>query len=762
MFTALFKRFAVCLLLTAAACVYSLEVCLPAKPALTEKTAQEELDKYLRQCVGRLIVGKDEIKRICIGDTPQAVKKGIVRKKLAEDSFVIQKQGSDLIINGGGTRGVLYGTYDFLENVCGVRFLTQLVTYVPPKKVVKVKSVDKKFSFHFPMRDIFIAGKRQLPLDGGRFAVARGLSRDGERPITAKFGGSYDYGPPYFCHSYDRYIPAKKYLKTHPHYFSLINGKRYGGMEKGQLCMTNPELQKFFLSLILDNIKKTTAQALKEGRAVPRVYDISSNDNGKFCRCKTCAPIAAKENNSGLMLQFSNKIAREVKKHYPDIKLQVFAYTACLRPPKTIVPDDNIIVRVCNTGSDLITGAPSNPEFVKTVNAWKKISKELYVWDYAKTFGDTDGLPFPSEFGYPAVLKYYFDNGFKGQFWELEAPAFSDMWELKYYLLSKYIADPCRKDFGALMDDFCSKYYGEAGKYIAEIRRTLDKAAKVPRSVLGWSPNNGDFEFISFAVMDKCQQLFARARKAAGDNAELQFRIDKASMGLDRLLCYEAHRRYLADFAKTTGKPKSQFPYDIPAMRKKFLKTWHASLKYFGFVTQAGKQKILQRFANIDLMPVDFDPVPEFAGIPHIDIAPGEMPLVLGREMTIVKDSDSPIGVSLMVNADHNRKSYKFPMTFGVYDKGGKKGVTARVFAKNKFIPRKYQWIKVDKVKLPDSICYLWLTNSWKIQIPLNNLTPLDRKKRITAHIHIKFEGDLYYQDGKPSRIYIDRVIITN
>ena len=138
------------------------------------------------------------------------------------------------------------------------------------------------------------------------------------------------------------------------------------------------------------------------------------------------------------------------------------------------------------------------------------------------------------------------------------------------------------------------------------------------------------------------------------------------------------------------------------------------------------------------------------------------MPLVIGREMTIAADPDSPIGAALIVDADKNRKTYKFPMTFGVYNKGEAKGVTARKFAKEKFIPGKYQWIKIDNVKLPDAPCYLWLTNSWKIQIPLNNTAPLDRKKRITAHIHIKFEGDLYYGDGKPSRICIDRVIITN
>ena len=336
------------------------------------------------------------------------------------------------------------------------------------------------------------------------------------------------------------------------------------------------------------------------------------------------------------------------------------------------------------------------------------------------------------------------------------------MWELKFYMLSKYIVDPYRKDFDTLLDDFCDKYYGKAGKYIAQIRRTLYTASKVPRTVIGWVPNNGDFEFIDWKTMDKCQQLFAAARQAAGNDKTLQFRIDKASMGLDRLLAYESHRRYLAEFAKVTGKPKSEFPYDIPAIRKKFLKNWQKSIEYFGFVTPKVKKSYLQRFANIDLMPIDFDPAPEFANIPHLDITPGEMPLVVGREMTIIKDKTSPIGVSLMVDADKNRKTYKFPMTFGVYNKGQSKGVVSRVFPKDKFIPNKYQWIKVANVKLPDSACYLWLTNSWKIQIPLNNIAPIDRKKPITAHIHVKFEGDLYYNDGKPSRIYIDRVIITN
>ena len=261
---------------------FAYNIVIPANPKITEKTAKAELEKYMKQCVNKLFVGKDEIRTIYVGDTDEALFNALERKTLKDDSYIIKKIGRNIVINGGGTRGVIYGVYDFLENVCGVRFLTQLVTYIPPKGDVKISSVDKKFDFFFPMRDIFIAGKKQLPLDGGKFAMSRGMSRDGERPITAKFGGGFDYGPPYFCHTYDRYIPASKYLKTHPHYFSLRDGKRYGGQTKGQLCMTNPELKKFFLSLILDNIKKTTAQAKKEGRAIPLIYDISPNRSRSY------------------------------------------------------------------------------------------------------------------------------------------------------------------------------------------------------------------------------------------------------------------------------------------------------------------------------------------------------------------------------------------------------------------------------------------------------------------------------------------------
>ena len=212
------------------------DILTPVKAEITELTARKELEKYLNKCAEAVIINGDVIRNIYIGDSELAIKAGFNREKMADDSFVIKKIGNDIIINGGGTRGVLYGTFDFIERILDVRFFTPACTYVPVKKIIKADSVDKEFNFIFELRDIYI-GKAYNP-DGGYYAVSRGMSRGGDLSFDKKFGGSFDYGPPYSCHTFDRYLPAKEYMKKYPHFYSLRNGERYGGQHSGQLCLT--------------------------------------------------------------------------------------------------------------------------------------------------------------------------------------------------------------------------------------------------------------------------------------------------------------------------------------------------------------------------------------------------------------------------------------------------------------------------------------------------------------------------------------------
>ncbi len=742
-----------------AALAYGIEIVLPSNPAPTEITAHKELIEFIPKTAESIAIDGTAIKSIHVGDTPQALNAGFSRASMKDDSFVIRRINDTIVINGGGTRGILYGIYGFLEDVCGVRFFSPACIHIPRKRPISVKSVDKDGSFFFQMRDIYTS--KLLPPDGGRTAIANGLSRDGDRPITKEFGGAFDYGPPYSCHTFDHYIPAAKYLKTNPEYFSLKDGKRVGGQTKGQLCLTNPDVKRLFTELLLKNIRETTEKARQDGIAPPAIYDVSQNDNGSFCQCPDCSKLIAAENASGYMLAFVNSLAESVKKEFPFVKLQTFAYFNTFKPPKTTKAADNVIVRICNTSGDQISGAPSNPQLVESLDGWQSAANEIYVWEYGITYGDSTGLPYPSEFHFPEVFRFYAGRNAKGMFWELEAPDRSDLWELKYHMLSKYMANPFRDDLDALLDDFHSSYFGPAGKFMAEWRRLLDKAASAPRPLLGWVPTNGDFEFITWPVMEQSQSLFAAARIAVGGDTELLYRINRAAMGMDRLLGYEATRRFINEFT-SGGKDRNSFPVDVHAVRKRFITTWNESLRRNGGMNENTRKSLMARFENFDKVPYDYPEEPLFAAVPHVDVTPGDMPLVLGREMAVIQDDTSPIGATMMIDADTNRKTYKFPMTFGMFNKSKAQGIVSKVFQKEKFVPEKYQWVAVEDILLPpDDNCYLWLTNSWKIQIPLANLRPLDRSRRITANIHVKFSGDLYYGDGKPSRIFIDRVVIT-
>ena len=63
----------------------------------------------------------------------------------------------------------------------------------------------------------------------------------GTAVLDDRRGGYFQYGA--YGHTFYRLLPVEKYLDTHPEYFSLVKGKRQGGNDSGQLCLTNPDVQ---------------------------------------------------------------------------------------------------------------------------------------------------------------------------------------------------------------------------------------------------------------------------------------------------------------------------------------------------------------------------------------------------------------------------------------------------------------------------------------------------------------------------------------
>lgn len=726
------------------------KVVTSANPALTEVTAAKELESYLAKCAESIIVDGDVIRSIHIGDSEAAVKAGILRKNMDDDSFVIKKIGNDIIINGGGTRGVLYGTFDFIERILDVRFFTPACTYVPEKKIIKVDCVDKEFKFIFALRDIYI-GKAYNP-DGGYYAIARGMSRGGDIPFDKKFGGSFDYGPPYSCHTFDRYLPAKEYMKKYPHFFSLRNGERYGGQHTGQLCLTNPELREFFTKLVLDNIKKTTAEYIAKGMQPPLIYDVSHNDNSRYCMCPDCSALAAKERQSGVMIDFVNYIAERVAKVYPEIKLQFFAYQYNAEPPKTIKARDNVIVRICNTGSNQITGAANDKVYSEFFKRWKDFAKHVYIWDYAITYGDMNGGPYPSEFYIPSAYKFYADNNVKGIFCESESPASSDMWELKYYLLTCYAKDPTRTDYEELVSDFYAKYYGAAAKHVFAYRKILHEAAVRKKAVIGWFASGVDFSYIDLETNLKMQTELDKARAAVAGNAELTYRVNRAGLGIDRLLGFE----FLGSYQRSTDKNLEKI---AETARNRFWTTWEESMKRNAPLTPKTQfNRIKERCATLLALPRSPRKAVKDPNFNVISFYADEISSI-GSTITVIPDKTSEFGSSLKIAIPATNKTHRLPQTCGIYSLSQSKEIYLWQFTRKDLKENQWQWLDLKDVLLPEgNNCYVYLTNSWVAQVLLAYLGDIDRSKKFDIRVHIKFDGQLFFENGRENVIYIDRV----
>ena len=310
--TVVFPVVALCATLCGSAAAAPFSILLPDEPEPWERTAAAELEKWLLQAAegGEVSVDGRDAAVFHVGDTELAREKGLAG--LEDERWAIRSFGRDVVLNGGGSHGAIYAVSHFLEDFVGVRFWNDNETDVPESKPLALPELNATGRPAFRYRDIYRCGDPAKATP--RLAVMRRLNRNGDAHIPQEWGGEFTYGPPYHCHTFDRMIPWKKYGKEHPEWFSLWEGKRTGGVESGQLCISNPEVRALVLKILRENIAKGDAAAKAKGVPAPRVYELSMNDSKKYCQCEKCMAEVAKYDFSGFYLNLVNEIADEIAK----------------------------------------------------------------------------------------------------------------------------------------------------------------------------------------------------------------------------------------------------------------------------------------------------------------------------------------------------------------------------------------------------------------------------------------------------------------
>ncbi|MBQ7649919.1 MAG: DUF4838 domain-containing protein [Victivallales bacterium] len=744
------KLSAITIMFTVSLLAQSYSIKGPANPKPHEQTAMRELADYLAKRIdGKLTIGGKSPVTFQVGDTEFAKQHNLLSDTLPDEEWHIKSFGEQVILNGGGTRGVLYATYHFLEDYCDIHWWSAVEEYIPAASPLTLNALDAHGKPAFLYRDIFRSNRPDPPT-----SIRLRLNRCGDSPVPASYGGSFNYGPPNHSHTFDMYVPAEKYLKDHPNYFSLVKGKRVGGSQAGQLCLTNPALKQIFLESLTENIRKGDEDAAKAGVPAPRIYDVSMNDNWNKCECDDCSAECEKFNASGHYLKFVNWLAAEVSKTHHNVFISTLAYFYTEEPPKGgIRAADNVIVKLCDTRSNQCASIleADNRTFHDFIAEWKQFAKHLFIWDYAIVYtANTNGLPFASEFNYAELFRYYLANNVTGVFWEHQEPYNSDMFELKFFLETKLMEDPFQ-DNDALIRKFMACYYGAAAPYILEYRKAIDAARKANKGFVSWFPSETEFDYITNDVIVKCQDLFDKAEAAVACDKTLTARVRHARCGLDRLNASRASAYQFHDPAvKADNAPVMDAK--LPVARQ--LDAWPAwCMQFPDGKTHADNARGVMGTYSTDSRP---RPVPEpFKDRRFYAFFTNHFTLHDRGNIKPCKDDESPIGVATRVNVSASNY-YVPPFAAGLYDSEKPLTMLNTVFTVEK---TGYNYYYVGKAVIPKK-GEIFVTRSWRIKLGLKGREFLQGKE-FEIWVSAKFTGPKYIKDDKKEDyIYVDSILL--
>ncbi|MBO4344320.1 MAG: DUF4838 domain-containing protein [Victivallales bacterium] len=728
----------------------------PENPKPHEATAVKELQDYLgRRIEGSLKIGGKSPITFHVGDSEFAKKHGILSDKLEDERWVIRQFGNDVVINGGGTRGALYATFHFLEDCCGIHWWSNHEEHVPKASSLSIGKLDVTGKPVLLYRDIYASPR--FPQDAVT-AIRVRLNRCGDTPIPAEWGGSFNYGPPDHCHTFDHYVPLKEYAETHPEYYSLRDGRRVIGENNGgQVCLTNPALKQIFLDNLRKFIAKGEEAAKKAGVQPPRIYDISMNDTQFRCECENCRAEEEKYNPSGFYLNFINWLAGEIAKEHPEIYISTLAYHYTEPPPKGGVrAADNVIVKLCDTKTNQAASIKEdfNKIFLDFLVEWKNHARNLFVWDYAIVFQSLTGMPFASEFHYGDLYRTYHENNVTGIFWEHEWYFLADMYELKFFLETKLAENPYQ-DENKLINTFMDCYYGAAGRQVLAIRREIDRIRKAKGGVATWTPSVGSFAYLK-DDMARLQAMYDKAEETVKDDELLKARVRHSRLGLDRLTCF-LDKKLIYHGRQSNANMAVLDSSKAKARMEESWEAWYRKVK----APEDQINSLKREIASHENIAVQTVPVPkELEGRSFYDFFAGSLKVWNKNTQVLVDDPEAASGKAIRIDVPSNVNHYfDLPFAIGFYDDDAAQSLGDKKFSKIPDGPG-YHWYKLDApVKIPQNGLF-YMTREWTTQLKTGYPELIGRTFEIWASA--KFTGKQFHpeQVNEHEYIFIDRVVL--
>jgi hypothetical protein len=434
-------------------------------------------------------------------------------------SVMIKNEDENIIITGGSPQSVLYAVYEFLEKYTGCKWYSPEVEKIPASKTVSIQfPVNYVYTPEITTRTVHSL----LFYDNPDFA-------DKLKVTHEAFPG---YVPEARVHTFNRFLPAKNFFKSHPEYYALRNGKR----QHTQLCLTNKEV----LQHVADSVAAWFSRYPEA-----KVLSVSQDDNTLNCQCDDCRAIDQEEGSeSGTMIRFVNAVAAG----FPDKTISTLAYQYTRKPSKT-KPAENVLITLCSIECD--RSAPIEEkcnDFAEDLRGWKEMTDNIRIWDYTTQF--TNFLaPFPNIHTLQLNIRFFRDNHATWVF-EQHSHHPSELFELRSYLTAKLLWNP-DLDANEIITDFVNGYYDEAGvyvkKYIDLVHQEIQKDSTFFLFLYG-DPAQAFNSYLNPELLKQYNTFFNDAEKAVENKPEVLQRVKTARLSTDYAMLEMARNGMSPDF----------------------------------------------------------------------------------------------------------------------------------------------------------------------------------------------------------------------
>ena len=157
--------------------------------------------------------------------------------------------------------------------------------------------------------------------------------------IAAKFSHLSEHHPLGFVHTTFWLVHPADFIDAHPEWYAYA--KEFGRhIREGQICNMNQGMR--------DKLVERGREWLKDSPKAS-ILSVSQMDQGYPCECPDCTAIDESEGSrSGSTISMINYVASKLGPEFPNVQFDTLAYYFTRKPPKTIRPASNVIVRLCS------------------------------------------------------------------------------------------------------------------------------------------------------------------------------------------------------------------------------------------------------------------------------------------------------------------------------------------------------------------------------------------------------------------------------